>query len=337
MDDQHMDDQQRDEAGNPRSAGGAPRARASATRYAWLSIAAALTTMAMKGVAAWLTGSVALLSDAVESSVNLVAAVVALVALSVAARPADESHEFGHSKAEYFSAAFEGMMIVVAAGLISWQAIDALIDPRELEDLGIGIVVTIVASLVNLGVGLVLRSAGRRLRSIALEADSRHLLTDVVTSAGVVVGVALVAVTGWDRLDPIVALLVAANIVWAGFSLVRRSSDALMDASVPSSDRVRIDAVLERYRSKDIEFHALRTRQAGRRSFAVVHLLVPGDWTVQRSHDLADEVERALTASVPGLRPTIHVEPIEDPASLTDIDLDRTAPDDRPQRPGNEP
>lgn len=302
----------------------------SATRYAWLSIAAALTTMAMKGAAAWLTGSVALFSDALESSVNLVAAVVALVALTVAARPPDDSHEFGHTKAEYFSAAFEGAMIVAAAVLIAWQAVEALIHPHDLADLGIGLVVTVLASLVNLAAALVLRSAGRRLRSVALEADSRHLLTDVVTSAGVVVGVALVAITGWDRLDPIVALLVAANIVWAGVGLLRRSGDALMDASVSAEEHAQIEAVLDRHRSPQVTFHALRTRRAGSRSFAMVHLLVPGTWTVQRSHDLADEIERELMHEVPGLRPTIHIEPIDDPRSLTDIELDRGVPDEAP-------
>ncbi len=317
-----MDDER--EHRNP--PGGVPRSgrsvARSATRYAWLSIAAAITTMAMKGLAAWLTGSVALLSDALESGVNLVAAIAALIALVVAARPADESHEFGHTKAEYFSAALEGLMIVVAAGLIGWQAIGALIHPPVLDDLGVGLVVIAAASVVNLVVALVLGRAGRRLRSIALTADSRHLLTDVVTSVGVIVGVGLVAVTGWDRLDPAVALLVAANIVWAGIGLLRQSTAALMDAPVPTSDRARIEAVLNRHRSFDVQVHALRTRRAGRRSFASMHLLVPGDWTVQRSHDLADVIERELMRAVPGLRPVIHVEPIEDPTSFTDVDVD---------------
>lgn len=293
------------------------------TKYAWLSIAAALATMAMKGTAAWLTGSVAILSDALESGINLVAAVVALVALSIAARPADRSHEFGHTKAEYFSAAIEGAMIIVAAVLIAREAILGLLHPTELEDLGIGLVVTVAASLVNLAVSIVLRRAGSKHRSITLEADSRHLLTDVWTSAGVVIGVALVALTGWDRLDPLVALAVAANIVYAGVQLIRRSGNALMDASLSRAEHAAIDQVLDRYRSFDVQFHALRTRQAGRRSFASMHMLVPGAWTVQRAHDVAERIEDDLAEAVPGLNTTVHVEPLEDPASFADLDLDR--------------
>lgn len=292
------------------------------TRYAWLSIGAALVTMAMKGTAAWLTGSVAILSDALESVINLVAAVVALVALSIAARPADDSHEFGHTKAEYFSAAIEGAMIIVAAVLIGREAVLGLLHPTELEDLGIGLGVTVLASLVNLAVSVVLRRAATKHRSITLEADSRHLMTDVWTSGGVVVGVALVALTGWDRLDPLVALAVAANIVYAGVQLIRRSGNALMDASLPPADHVAVEQVLDRYRSFDVRFHALRTRQAGRRSFASLHMLVPGAWTVQHAHDMAERIEGDLARAVPGLNTSVHVEPLEDPASFADLDLD---------------
>lgn len=293
------------------------------TSYAWLSIAAALATMAMKGLAFWITGSVGLLSDALESSVNLVAAVVALVALTVAARPPDEEHAYGHAKAEYFSAGVEGAMIFVAALAIAVTAVDRLIHPVELERVGLGLAVTVVAALVNLGVALILLRVGHRERSITLEADGRHLLTDVWTSGGVVVGVALVAVTGWLRLDPVVALLVAANILVTGWRLLRRSAGGLMDEALPAEERTALDDVLARYVGADVQFHAVRTRTAGRRSFMSLHVLVPGRWSVQAGHDLADEVEQELEAAVPGLTVVTHLEPLEDPRSFADDELDR--------------
>jgi cation diffusion facilitator family transporter len=295
------------------------------TRFAWLSIAAALSTMAIKGFAAWLTSSVGLLSDALESSVNLVAAVVALVALTIAAKPADESHTYGHTKAEYFSAAVEGTMILVAAILIVLTAIDRLLHPVALKDVGVGLAVSVVAGGINFAVAMVLRKAGRAHRSITLEADSKHLMTDVWTSVGVVVAVGVVALTGIERLDPIIALLVAANIVYSGIGLIRRSALGLMDQALESGDLDKVMAVLDSHTGPEVQFHEVLTRQSGRRSFMSVHVLVPGRWTVQQSHDLAEVVEQELRDSVPYLHVVTHVEPLEDPRSFADTGLDAVA------------
>lgn len=293
-------------------------------RLLWLAIAAALATIALK-TAAWLvTGSVGLLSDAAESLVNLVAAVVALAALHWAAKPADEHHAYGHAKAEYLSAGFEGALILLAAVTIAAAAIDRLLNPQPLEDVGLGLAVTGAASLINLAVGLRLVRAGRAHRSITLEADGRHLLTDVWTSAGVVAGVALVAITGWERLDPLVALAVAANIVVTGARLLRRSAGGLMDPALDDAAQEAIVEALAPFRARGAGFHALRTRQAGRRAFVSMHVLVPGDWPVQRAHDLAEEVEAAVRARLPYVTVSTHVEPREDPRSFEDTGLDRS-------------
>jgi cation diffusion facilitator family transporter len=293
-------------------------------RLLWLAIAAALATIALK-TAAWLvTGSIGLLADAAESLVNLVAAVVALAALHWAVKPADEHHAYGHAKAEYLSAGFEGALILLAAVTIAAAAIDRLVDPQPLEDVGVGLAVTGAASLINLGVGLRLVRAGRAHRSITVEADGRHLLTDVWTSAGVVTGVALVAITGWERLDPLVALAVAANIVVTGARLLRRSAGGLMDPALDDAAQEAIDAALAPFRARGAGFHALRTRQAGRRAFVSMHVLVPGDWPVQRGHDLAEEVEAAVRARLPYVTVSTHVEPREDPRSFEDTGLDRS-------------
>jgi len=295
------------------------------TRYAWLSIAAALSTMAIKGFAAWLTSSVGLLSDALESSVNLVAAVVALVALTVAAKPADETHTYGHTKAEYFSAAVEGSMILVAAILIVLTAVDRLLHPVALKDVGVGLAVSVVAGGINFAVAMVLKKAGQAHRSITLEADSKHLMTDVWTSVGVVVAVGVVALTGIERLDPIIALLVAANIVYSGIGLIRRSALGLMDQALEPGDLDKVMAVLDSHTRPEVQFHEVLTRQSGRRSFMSVHVLVPGRWTVQQSHDLAEVVEQELRDSVPYLHVVTHVEPLEDPRSFADTGLDAVA------------
>ena len=298
----------------------------SLVRYAWLSIFAAFATIGLKTLAWWLTGSVGLLSDALESSVNLAGALMALAMLSIAARPADDSHAWGHGKAEYFSSAFEGLLIVVAAAAIGYAAITRLLAPQPLQSVGAGLVVSVVASLVNLAAARILLGAARGARSIALEADARHLMADVWTSAGVVVGVALVALTGWLWLDPAIALAVAVNVLWTGWHLMRRSTAGLMDASLPDDDRARIDAVLDAYRAQGLDFHALRTRQAGARSFITMHVLVPGRWTVQQAHDWAERIEADVRAAVPHAHVTSHLEPIEDPASGLDRDLDRPLP-----------
>jgi cation diffusion facilitator family transporter len=295
------------------------------TRYAWLSIAAALTTICIKTVAFLITDSVGLLSDALESTVNLVAGVGALVALTVAARPADEEHAYGHAKAEYFAAGAEGAMILIAAGSIVVTAIPRLIEPVALSDVGAGLLVSAVAGAVNLAVAVILGRAGRRHRSITLEADGKHLMTDVWTSVGVLVAVGLVAVTGWERLDPLIALVVATNIVVSGVVLVRRSVQGLMDRALGRDDLDAIRSVLRRHTGADTQFHGLRTRQAGRRSFMSVHVLVPGAWSVQRAHDLVERIERDLRAQVPNLTVITHLEPLEDPRSFADVDLDRTA------------
>jgi cation diffusion facilitator family transporter len=294
-------------------------------RFAWLSIAAALVTIGLKGAAWWMTGSVGLLSDALESFVNLAAAIFTLYVLAVAARPPDEEHAYGYSKAEYFGSGFEGTLILVAAGLIAAAAIDRLLHPQPLASVGYGLAVNAAASLVNFVTARVLLAAARRYRSIALEADAHHLLTDVWTSAGVIVGVAAVSATGWLWLDPVIALAVAANILWMGARLVRRSVLGLLDRALPDRDRRAIDAVLEGFRARGIEFHALRTRAAAGRSFISMHVLVPGDWTVQRGHDAVEEIEAQIRAAIPAATVLTHLEPREDPASYRDVELDRRA------------
>lgn len=281
--------------------------------------------MAMKAFAALLTGSVGLLSDALESSVNLVAAIGALVALRAIARDPDDEYAYGRAKAEYLSAGVEGTLIVIAAIVIMIFAVPRLWNPSSLEDIGIGLAVSIGAALVNLVVGLRLRRAGQTHDSITLEADGAHLLTDVWTSAGVLVGILAVAATGWKILDPIIAIGVAANIVFSGYTLIRRSVRGLLDASLPIEQRQAIDAVLEQHRSFDLEFHAVRTRQAGRRSYMSMHVLVPGQQTVTEAHDRVEQIEANLRAAVPRLNITAHIEPLEDPRSYADEDLDRRA------------
>jgi cation diffusion facilitator family transporter len=292
-------------------------------RLLWLSIAAAVATITLK-VGAWaLTGSVGLLSDAAESVVNLVAAVVAMGALRWAVKPADEDHAYGHAKAEYFSAGVEGSLILIAAAGIAVTAVERLLHPQPLESIGVGLAVTAVATLINLAVGLTLLRVGRRARSIVLEADGKHLITDVWTSIGVMVGVAGVALTGWDRLDPIVALAVAANILVAGGGLLRRSAGGLMDRALEEPDLTAIQETLAEFERDGVRFHALRTRQAGARRFVSLHVLVPGAWTVQHGHDLVEQVEASLCRRLPGASVFTHLEPAEDPRSFADTTLDR--------------
>jgi cation diffusion facilitator family transporter len=292
-------------------------------RFAWLSIGAAIATIALKGLAWWLTGSVGLLSDALESFVNLAAALFTLLVLSIAARPPDEEHAYGYSKAEYFASGFEGTLILVAAALIAVAAAERLMHPQPLASVGVGLAVSAIASAVNFAVARVLLGAAQRHRSIALEADARHLLTDVWTSAGVIAGVAAVAATGWLWLDPALALAVAANITWWGVKLVRRSVLGLLDRALAPAERAAIERALAEFRAAGVEFHALRTREAAGRSFVSMHVLVPGGWTVQRGHDVLEEVEARIRAAVPGAAVFTHLEPREDPASYRDVKLDR--------------
>jgi len=305
------------------------------TRFAWLSIGAALTTMALKASAAALTGSVGLLSDAMESVVNLVAAVVALIALRAVAKAPDDEFAYGREKAEYLSAGVEGTMIVLAAASIGYAAVRRLIHPVEIEQVGIGLAVSMVAALVNFVVAVVLLRAGRRYRSITLEADGKHLMTDVWTSFGVLVGVGLVAASGWAWLDPVVALCVAANIVVSGVTLLRRSVRGLLDASLPAEQLAEVQAILARYEALDVQFHALRSRAAGRRSFVSFHMLVPGDRTVMAAHDMAEQVEAELREAIEDLHVIVHLEPLEDPRSFADESLDRRrVPPSAALRPG---
>lgn len=295
--------------------------RASLARYAWLSIGAALATISLKIGAYLLTDSVGLLSDAVESGINLVGAVIALAMLKVAARPADAEHAHGHSKAEYFSSGVEGALILAAAAAIATTAIERLFQPHPLGEVGLGLIVSAAASAINLAVGLTLLRVGRRRHSITLEADDQHLLTDVWTSIGVIGGVGLVVVTDWTPLDPLVALAVAVNIVWTGTGLVRRSVAGLMDASLPADEQRVVEDVLARYRELGVEFHALRTRQAAARRFVSVHVLVPGNVTVHDAHHLAEELERDIRAVLGDAVVTTHLEPVDDEISQDDMDI----------------
>lgn len=297
--------------------------QANLTRFAWLSIAAAIATIGLKTAAWWLTGSVGLLSDAAESVVNLMAAAMTLMMLTVAARPPDEDHEWGHSKAEYFASAVEGFLILVAAAAIAWTAAQRILHPRAIEQAGLGLAISTGASLVNFLVARVLLRAGKEHHSIALEADGHHLMTDVWTSAGVLSGIALVAFTGWQRLDPIVALLVAVNIVRTGVQLVRRSTLGLLDTAITAEEQQTVQEILARYAARGVQFHAVRTRQAAARRFITMHVLVPGDWTVRTGHDLAEEIEQAICAAIPNANVMTHLEAVEDPASFADQGLDR--------------
>ena len=304
----------------------APAPLRSARFYAKLSIGAAVVTIALK-VAAWkLTGSVGLLSDAAESVVNLVAALIALWALTVAARPADQKHAFGYTKAEYFSSGVEGFLIIAAAAGIAIAAWERWQSPRPITDAWVGVGVSVVASAINGAVAAILLSAGKRLRSITLTADAHHLLTDVWTSAGVVVGIALVALTGWLRLDPLIAAAVAVNIVWTGWRLVRETGLGLMDSSLPEDERKAVTEAVAPFQEQGILFHAILSRVAGRRRFVTMHVLVPGTWTVQKGHDLCESIEAAVRSALPGAHAITHLEPREDPVSWDDRSLDRPSP-----------
>jgi cation diffusion facilitator family transporter len=293
------------------------------TRFAWLSIAAAVLTMVLKVVAWGLTGSVGLLSDAAESLVNLTGALMALAMLTIATRPADEDHAYGHGKAEYFSSGLEGGLILVAAVGIAVAAVLRLIHPKPLEHVGTGMIISAAASVVNLVAALIILRGGKRHESITLEANAHHLLTDVWTSVGVIVGVGAAALTRWQWLDPAVALIVAANIVITGLRIVRRSVGGLMDPTVGEADQTAIKQVLKRHTQERVQFHALRTRQSGPRRFISVHVLVPGDWTVQRGHDLLEQIEDDLRDVVPNATVFTHLESIDDPASWQDLELER--------------
>jgi cation diffusion facilitator family transporter len=300
-------------------------ATSSLRKFVYLSIAAAVATITIKLTAYFLTNSVGLLSDGLESCVNLVAAIVALIMINLAEKPADEGHAYGHNKAEYFSSAIEGGLIVLAACAIIWSAVPRLINPQPIENVGIGLLVATGASLINWAVALVLIRNGRKHHSITLEADGKHLMTDVVTSAGVLLGVGLVQLTGWMILDSIVAIGVALNIIWTGYLLMKRSAMGLLDSAIPDDEMDRVIQVIEKYKSENIEFHSLMTRQAGQRKFISFHLLVPDAWNIKKGHDLSEKVEKEIRNLFPGSPVNVftHLEPLEDPESFRDINIDR--------------
>lgn len=300
-----------------------PENRKSLTRFAWLSIGAALATIGLKTAAYLITGSVGLLSDAVESLVNLLGGIMALAMLTIAARPADEDHAYGHGKAEYFSSGLEGGLILVAAISIAVAAVLRLITPQPLHELGIGLTISVAAAAVNLVVALLILRAGRKHNSITLEANARHLLTDVWTSIGVLAGIGLVAVTGWQWLDPVVALLVAANIAWTAIGIMRRSVGGLMDISISTADLEAVRKIFQTYEADNVKFHALRTRQSGAQRFISVHVLVPGDWTVHRGHELLEKIEADIRRAVSDAVVFTHLESLDDPASWEDEGLER--------------
>ncbi|MFO0550146.1 MAG: cation diffusion facilitator family transporter [Polyangiaceae bacterium] len=292
--------------------------------YAWASLGTSVAVLGLKLVAALLTGSVGFLSDALESIVNVLGAFVALIALRVAARPASDEHPHGHGKVEYFSSGFEGALVLVAAVMILYEAIPRLITPRPLEGIGVGVAVSALACVLNFAMARALFRGAKKHRSIALEADGHHLMTDVWTSVGVLVAVGLVEVTKVRLLDPLAAIAVGLNIVRTGLSLIRRSMKGLMDTSLATDELTRIDGMLrELEREHGARFHALRTRQAGARRFVELHVLVPGDWTVRRGHDLCEHVERTLRDLGPLTTVFTHLEPLEDPVSFDDQVLDR--------------
>jgi cation diffusion facilitator family transporter len=291
-------------------------ARGHLTRFAWLSIIAAVVTIALKTAAYLMTGSVGLLSDALEALVNLVAAIMALAMLIVSSRPPDDEYHFGLGKAEYFSSGLEGVLIIVAAAGISFASLERLQHPVALQALDAGLIASLLASLINLLVARQLRKVGELYNSITLVADAKHLMTDVWTSAGVLLGLVVVGVTGWQLLDPIIGLLLALNILWVGISLLRHSIAGLLDTTLPPEENAEIQRVLESYKPHGIQFHDLRTRRAGSRRFMTVHVLVPGEWSVQSGHDLLEQIERDIRDRLDDIHVVTHLEPIEDQASF---------------------
>lgn len=295
----------------------------SLTSFIWLSVLAAIVTISLKTAAYFITGSVGLLSDALESVINLVAAISALYFLRLAEKPPDDDHVYGHTKAEYFSSIIEACLIIFAAISIGYTAIDRIIHPKQLDMIFFGLVISTVASVINLIVALILLRVGKKHNSITLQADGHHLLTDVWTSVGVIIGIALVSITNFQMLDPIVALVVAGNIIFTGYSILKQSALGLMDTSLPKEDLEKIREVLKSFNNQGITYHGLRSRQSATRSFMSVHILVPGNWTVQKGHDVLEEIEKNIRKQFPYLTVFTHLEPAEDPKSMDDISLDR--------------
>ena len=305
--------------------------RSSLLKYAWLSLGAAVATIGLKAFGYLLTQSVGLLSDALESGINLAAAITALAALHISAQPADEDHAFGHQKVEYLSSGIEGGLIALAAISIAVMAVQRLLNPRPLEHLGLGLLISVAASLVNLGTARILIRVGRQRRSIALEADGQHLMTDVWTSMGVLIGVGAVGITGRWIFDPLIALLVACWIGFNGYKILKRSALGMIDTALPEQEIAAIRDILERNCRPTIEYHALRTRQAGSRSFISMHIQVPGDWSVQKGHDLLEKIELEIHEVIPSATLFTHIEPLEDPRSWDDLHLDRDIEIEQPK------
>lgn len=305
--------------------------RSSLIKYGWLSLGAAVLTMGLKTVGYLLTQSVGLLSDALESGINLVAAFTALTALHISAQPPDEDHAYGHQKVEYLSSGAEGGLILLAAIAIAVMAIQRLLNPQPIDHLSIGLLIAAGASVINLVTALILIRVGRRERSIALEADGQHLMSDVWTSVGVLIGVGAVGITGWQILDPLVALIVSGWIGYNGFKILKRSALGLIDTALPEQDVAAIRAILERNGGSETKYHALRTRQAGSRSFISMHIQTPGDWSIQEGHDLLETIEREIREVIPSATVFTHIEPLEDPRSWIDQDLDRSPETDLPE------
>lgn len=297
--------------------------RKNLTKYAWLSIAAALLTILLKAGAYLLTDSVGLLADAIESTANLLAAVVALIVLIVAAQPPDKEHAYGHTKAEYFASGVEGTLIFVASLSIGIAAINRLMDPQPIEQVGIGIIISIIAALVNLQVARTLHRAGSQYRSITLVADAKHLMTDVWTTAGVLIGISAVVITGWVWLDPIIALIVAIQILISGIKIIRESIEGLMDVALPQNEIEQIVGILDTHTFDGVQYHALRTRQSGAQRFMSVHLQVPGSWSVQKGHSMLEEIESDVRSALDPISVFTHIEPLEDPRSWEDIEINR--------------
>ncbi len=296
------------------------------TRFAWLSIAIAVFTISVKTIAYLLTGSVGLLSDALESIVNLIGALMALGMLTIAIRPADEEHTYGHTKAEYFSSGVEGTLILIAAISIVYTAIERLINPQPLEQVGLGLAVSVVASIANLVVSLILKKAGKQYNSISLTSNSHHLMTDVWTSGGVLAGVGLVAITKWQPLDSIVAILVALNIVSTGFGIIRKSVQGLMDGSLNKEDLGKIQEVLNSFNAPEVQFHNLRTRLSGSTKFISFHVLVPGVWNVTKGHKLVSSIEKEMEEKISNSVIFTHLESVDDPYSMDEVILNTKQP-----------
>lgn len=293
--------------------------RKSIASIMWISIVASVLTIGLKWFAFSITGSVGFMSDALESGINLLAAIVAFYSLTVAARPADIEHPFGHEKAEYFSSLAEGVLIIIAAFGIAYAAINRMYHPQPLESLGFGMLLSVGATLVNLITARILLYYSKKYNSITIEADARHLMTDVWTTVGIILGIFLVKLTGWQLLDPIMAILVALSIVYTGIKLVFRSMDGLMDSRVSEKDMILIREVLNAYKSDEIDYHALYTRRASAKQFITFHLLFPGEYTVHQAHEVTKKVEADLKLKLPLADIFIHVEPLNDPDAFDDL------------------